>query len=231
MAGLEAEQKSRTAAIEADAAIKSRQAAMEAKNQIGALEAENLRQQNQRSQSVEESKNQLKLVRVVAFDAKSVSSCFLFPQAARCVATDKMACTSAFMPALLPRPSEPTKHSSEYQNKQRMLPGQCHLRNVPVAQVQLQYAQEQACRQQEADMAPRQKQMELDKELCKAEAQRQTEYLRSKTLASVCEALSAHAKNSHRWEGFCPLNALSCRTAASIYAPSSLWAYAPYTTC
>ena len=63
MAGLEAEQKSRTAAIEADAAIKSRQAAMEAKNQIGALEAENLRQQNQRSQAVEESNNQLRLVR------------------------------------------------------------------------------------------------------------------------------------------------------------------------
>ena len=63
MAGLEAEQKARTAAIEADAAIKSRQAAMEAKNQIGALEAENLRQQNQRSKAVEESNNQLKLVR------------------------------------------------------------------------------------------------------------------------------------------------------------------------
>ena len=63
MAGLEAEQKSRTAAIESDAAIKSRQAAMEAKNKIGALEAENLRQQNQRSQAVEESNNQLKLVR------------------------------------------------------------------------------------------------------------------------------------------------------------------------
>ena len=67
MAGLEAEQKSRTAAIESDAAIKSRQAAMEAKNQIGTLEAENLRQQNQRSQAVEESNNQLKLVRETTF--------------------------------------------------------------------------------------------------------------------------------------------------------------------
>ena len=63
MAGLEAEQKIRTAAIVSDAEIKSRQAAMEAKNEIGALEAENLRQQNQRSQAVEESNNQLKLVR------------------------------------------------------------------------------------------------------------------------------------------------------------------------
>ena len=63
MAGLEAEQRSRTAAIELDAAIKSRQAAMEAKNKIAILEAENLRQQNERSQKVEESNNQLKLVR------------------------------------------------------------------------------------------------------------------------------------------------------------------------
>ena len=59
--------------------------------------------------------------------------------------------------------------------------------------MQIQYAKEQACRQQEADMAPQQKQMELDVELRKVEAQRQTEFLRGTTLAQVCEALSAHA--------------------------------------
>lgn len=62
------------------------------------------------------------------------------------------------------------------------------------AQVQLQCAQEQATRQNEADMAPRQKQAELERELCRSEAERQTEALRATTLAQVCIALSNHAR-------------------------------------
>ena len=62
-----------------------------------------------------------------------------------------------------------------------------------MAQVQLQYAQEQASRQKEADMAPRQKQVELERELCKAEVERQTEALRATTLAQVCGAFPHHA--------------------------------------
>ena len=42
-------------------------------------------------------------------------------------------------------------------------------------------------------MAPRQKQKELERELCKVEAERQTEALRATKLAQVCRALSHHA--------------------------------------
>ena len=100
-----------------------------------------------------------------------------------------------------------------------------------MAQVQIQYAQEQASRQKEADMAPRQKQVELERELCKVEAERQTEALRATTLAQVCRPY--HIMHNKLSLGILHLlNALSCSIAASfIFMNSTGCLPLPPTTC